>query len=70
MKVFGGNAGFYVWFLSEQHDTSQSLADWLLEKGLLVTPGTVFGSNGNPYVRMVYCLRDEVIDKLCTSILK
>ena len=70
MKVFGGNAGFYVWFLSEQHATSQSLADWLLEKGLLVTPGTVFGSNGNPYVRMVYCLRDEVIDKLCTSILK
>ena len=66
--VFGGDDGFYMWLKSSNHSTSESLSDWFLDRGLLVTPGTVFGPDGNPYIRMVFCLRDDTIDDICHKI--
>lgn len=70
LDYHGATAGFYLWLSSPNHQSSESLADWFLKKGILVTPGTVFGPDGNPYIRMVYCLSDDMIDKVCTHILK
>ena len=70
LTVFGGEAGFYMWIRSDQFDQSDALAKWFLDRGILVVPGTVFGPDGNPYIRMVYCLKDETIDKLCERILQ
>ena len=68
LSVYGGDAGFYMWVKSANHDTSESLSDWFLDRGILVTPGTVFGSDGNPYVRLVFCLSDTTIAAMCDAI--
>ena len=39
-----------------------------LERNILVTPGTVFGDDGDPYIRLVFCLKDDQIDELCKNI--
>ena len=62
LQVFGGDAGFYLWIKSPHHATSESLSDWFLDRGILVTPGTVFGPDGDPYIRLVFCLTDDVLD--------
>ena len=67
-EIFGGNAGFYMWVKSPNHSTSHELSEWFLNQGVLVTPGTVFGDDGNPYIRLVYCLQDKTIDQLCKKI--
>ena len=68
LDVFGGDAGFYMWVKSTNHATSESLSDWFLERGILVTPGTVFGPDGDPYIRLVFCLTDDVLTKCCQKI--
>ena len=68
LDVFGGDAGFYMWVKSPDHATSESLSDWFLERGILVTPGTVFGPDGDPYIRLVFCLTDDVLTKCCQKI--
>jgi aspartate/methionine/tyrosine aminotransferase len=67
-QVFGGDAGFYMWVKSSSHLTSESLSQWFLDRGILVTPGTVFGPDGDPYIRMVFCLTDDVLDDCCLKI--
>lgn len=62
--IFGGNAGFYLWFSRSDSPSSSILSEHLLEKGLLVTPGTVFGEDGEGYVRLAYCKPDNVIDEV------
>lgn len=68
LHVFGGDAGFYMWVKSSSHSTSESLSQWFLDRGILVTPGTVFGPDGDPYIRMVFCLTDDVLDDCCQKI--
>ncbi len=68
LHVFGGDAGFYMWVRSDKHSTSESLAKWFLDRHILVTPGTVFGANGNPYIRLVFCLKNDVINELCNNL--
>ena len=68
MQVFGAQGGFYLWVSHSDHETSQSLANWFLDRNILVTPGTTFGDDGNPYVRMVYCIKDEDI-QACSRLL-
>jgi len=53
--VFGADAGFYLWVKHPNFQTSESLANFFLSVGILVTPGTAFGSDGEGYVRLVYC---------------
>ncbi len=66
--IFGGDAGFYMWVKSNQYNSSEAFAEWFLKKGILVTPGTVFGDDGNPYVRLVFCLKDKELDKMIKRI--
>ena len=68
LDVFGGNAGFYMWVRSNHHHSSQALSEWFLERNILVTPGTVFGDDGDPYVRLVFCLKDDQIEAFCKNI--
>ncbi len=58
-KIFGADAGFYLWISHPALKTSEALSDWFIEGGMLVTPGTAFGEDGEGFVRMVYCLTDS-----------
>ena len=66
--IYGANAGFYIWASHPDHATSESLANWFLKRNILVTPGTVFGANANPFIRMVYCISDDEIDQCCNHL--
>ncbi len=55
-KVWGADAGFYLWMSHPKYKTSQEAFDYALEKGYIVTPGTAFGTDGEGYVRAVYCV--------------
>ena len=68
IQVFGGDTGFYMWCKSPKYHTSQALAEWFLSKGIMVTPGTVFGPDGDPYIRMVYCVTDDVLEAICKAL--
>ena len=67
-QIFGGDAGFYIWTKHPDFKTSEALSEWFLNKGILVTPGTVFGNDGNPYIRLVFCLKDETLHQMINLI--
>lgn len=66
--VFGGEAGFYMWVRHDECSSSQALSQWFLDRHILVTPGTVFGDDGDPYVRLVFCLRDDTISAMIRAL--
>lgn len=49
MKVAGSEAGIYLWI---KVDDDLELSARLLDQGIFVTPGRVFGSGGEGYVRL------------------
>lgn len=55
--------GMFVWAkLPEGSPTSEAFIDTILyEKDLFITPGTIFGSNGEGYIRFSLCLTEEKI---------
>lgn len=62
MHVRTPKASLYVWAGVPAGFTSKDFADWLFEKtGVLVTPGTNFGSCGEGYVRISLTTPDERI---------
>lgn len=67
-KVFGAQAGFYLWFSHPQLPTSEALLEAFIEAGLLITPGTAFGDDGEGYVRLTYCITNEVCDQVAERI--
>jgi aspartate/methionine/tyrosine aminotransferase len=69
LEVFGGNTGFTMWIKSQEFESSELLSEWFLSKHILVTPGTVFGCDGNPYIRLVYCLKNDTLDELCDRLI-
>lgn len=56
-------AGMFVWAkLPEGAKTSEEFIDDLLyEKNIFIAPGTIFGSNGEGYIRFSLCVKDERI---------
>lgn len=52
LQLFPSDATFYLWARVPEGYDSESFAGRLLEKGLVVTPGSAFGSAGEGYVRM------------------
>lgn len=48
LRVAGGNATMFLWLEAPAGD----LAERLLERGLIVSPGTFFGPAGKGYIRM------------------
>ncbi|MBS2020844.1 MAG: aminotransferase class I/II-fold pyridoxal phosphate-dependent enzyme, partial [Deltaproteobacteria bacterium] len=47
-----GDGAFYLWVRVPAGDTSDSYAQRLAERGILVTPGTFFGPSGTGFVRL------------------
>ncbi|NQZ59041.1 MAG: aminotransferase class I/II-fold pyridoxal phosphate-dependent enzyme [Lentisphaeraceae bacterium] len=59
-KIFGGDASFYLWFSHPQINSSAKILDLFIEQGIVMTPGTAFGPDGEGYVRMIFCITQEV----------
>ena len=54
--------GLFVWAKLPPHLKSEEFTDLVLkEHSIFITPGTVFGSNGEGYVRFSLCASEEVI---------
>jgi LL-diaminopimelate aminotransferase len=55
---------FYVWFPTRDGASSADFADLLLERaGVVVTPGTGYGSNGEGYVRASMTIADDRLEE-------
>ncbi len=67
-KIFGGTASFYLWFSHPYYDKSEKILDLFLEQGIVITPGTAFGPDGEGYVRLVFCVTEEVCRKTAERI--
>lgn len=59
------SAGMFVWArLPPEVADAEAFADKLLyEKHVFITPGSIFGSNGNRYIRFSLCLPEEKIEE-------
>ena len=56
-------AGLFVWAkLPKGSSTSKDFVDLILKtKGVFITPGSIFGSQGEGYIRFSLCVDEEVI---------
>jgi succinyldiaminopimelate transaminase len=52
VRVAGSQATMYLWLEVPAGESSQELAERLLEHGLIVSPGTFFGPSGEGYWRL------------------
>lgn len=60
-------AGLFLWGRLPEGKNCYEFCDWLLyEKGVFLTPGAIFGSNGDKYMRLSLCAPE----KLLLSVLK
>ncbi|HLP65626.1 pyridoxal phosphate-dependent aminotransferase [Flavobacterium sp.] len=56
------SVGLFVWAKLPSGSSSEQFIDELLyEKHLFLTPGTIFGSNGEGYIRFSLCVKEEKI---------
>lgn len=56
------SVGMFVWAKLPTEFTSEQFIDNLLyEKNIFLTPGTIFGSNGESYIRFSLCVKEENI---------
>ncbi len=54
--------GLFVWCRVPAEKSAEALVDQLLyEKNIFITPGKIFGSEGNDYVRISLCLQEYKI---------
>lgn len=57
------SGGLFVWAKIPKGETSEALTDKLLyEKDVFITPGTIFGSNGEGYIRASLCVTEVVLE--------
>ena len=57
-------SGLFVWAKLPPHLKSEEFTDLVLkEHSIFITPGTVFGSNGEGYVRFSLCASEDVIEE-------
>ncbi|MEO1030210.1 MAG: aminotransferase class I/II-fold pyridoxal phosphate-dependent enzyme [Bacteroidota bacterium] len=55
--------GLFVWAKLPPHLKSEEFSDLVLkEHSIFITPGTVFGSNGEGYVRFSLCAPEKIIE--------
>ena len=56
------SVGLFVWAKLPEGKQSEEFIDYLLyEKHLFLTPGTIFGNNGEGYIRFSLCVKEENI---------
>ena len=57
--------GLFVWAKIPKGISSEEITDKLLyEKDVFITPGTIFGSNGEGYIRASLCVTEEVLNEV------
>ncbi|MEZ7499947.1 aminotransferase class I/II-fold pyridoxal phosphate-dependent enzyme [Flavobacterium sp. Arc3] len=64
-KVYKEGVGLFVWAkLPEGIVSSEKFIDQILhEKYIFITPGTIFGSNGEGYIRFALCVKVEKVQE-------
>ncbi len=64
------SVGLFVWAKISSEKTSEQLTDELLYNyNIFLTPGTVFGSNGEGYIRLSLCTPKEQLKEVLTRVL-
>ncbi|HLV15432.1 MAG TPA: aminotransferase class I/II-fold pyridoxal phosphate-dependent enzyme [Xanthomarina sp.] len=68
--IYDKNAtGLFVWAKIPANQTSEAFIDLLLKKkNIFIAPGTVFGSQGEGYVRFSLCSTTEVIEEAISRV--
>ncbi|MGB0837679.1 MAG: pyridoxal phosphate-dependent aminotransferase [Flavobacteriaceae bacterium] len=57
--------GMFVWAKVPAHQNAQELCDSLLyDKSIFITPGFIFGSNGEDYIRISLCSNEGVLKEV------
>jgi aspartate/methionine/tyrosine aminotransferase len=65
------SAGLFVWAKIPKGKSSEEITDELLYKhDIFLTPGTVFGSNGEGYIRLSLCIVEEKLEEVLTRVSK
>jgi succinyldiaminopimelate transaminase len=59
-QIDHSEAGLYLW--ATRGEDAWATLDWLAERGILVAPGTFYGSDGAKHVRIALTTTDERID--------
>ncbi|WP_269226421.1 pyridoxal phosphate-dependent aminotransferase [Flavobacterium eburneipallidum] len=64
-EVYAAGVGLFVWAKLPNGITSaENFIDKILyEKSIFITPGTIFGSNGEGYIRFALCVKEEKIQE-------
>ena len=63
------SSGLFVWAKIPKGRSSNELTDKLLyDKNVFVAPGTVFGENGEGYIRFSICVVEEKIQEVLTRV--
>ncbi len=64
-EVYKEGVGLFVWAkLPAGIVSSEDFIDKILyEKSIFITPGTIFGSNGEGYIRFALCVKEEKIEE-------
>ena len=59
--------GMFVWAKLQNGKSSESMVDHLLyDKNIFVAPGSIFGSQGEGYIRFSLCLSETKIKEAIT----
>lgn len=64
-EVYKEGVGLFVWAkLPEGITSAEKFIDEILyEKSIFITPGTIFGSNGEGYIRFALCVKEEIVQE-------
>jgi LL-diaminopimelate aminotransferase len=64
-EVYKEGVGLFVWAkLPEGIESAENFIDEILyEKHIFITPGTIFGSNGEGYIRFSLCVKEEKVQE-------
>jgi len=63
------SVGLFVWAKIPKGKNSIEITDELLyQHDVFIAPGTVFGSNGEGYIRFSLCVKEEIIQEVLTRI--
>jgi len=64
--------GLFLWAkIPEEYKDARTFSDYILDKtGIFITPGFIFGSNGEKYIRTSLCLPAAVFDRAIQKIKK
>jgi aspartate/methionine/tyrosine aminotransferase len=61
--------GLFVWAKNPEGKKSEAITDSILyDKNIFITPGTVFGSQGEGYIRFSLCVSSEIIKEAISRI--